>query len=305
MENGMLSTVSHLNLVTLNCFGVPLVQNTRARLTTLARELDREPVDVVCLQEVQFAAYVPLLDQHFSRFPFKAYEPFLYAPKGGLLTFSRQPIHEISFTLYSERGWWHTPSVADWLLHKGVLVTEIMQAGQPIIILNTHLTANYDGDWSPTNRYARLEHAQLCELAAIVNELDAHSLVVVAGDFNIPRHGWLYDEFVAATDLIDPLAGNTQPTYYPVVGLPDRFAQSIDHIFVRTPAGYAMTVSAELVFEHAVRLISGSVGRVSDHMGIRLHLQWQPDSGQAVPELAESLPMHSELSYPEYNHQCA
>jgi endonuclease/exonuclease/phosphatase family metal-dependent hydrolase len=279
MENGTLLNDSYLNLVTLNCFGVPFVQNTRARLTTIARELDSAPVDVVCLQEVHLATYVSLLDRGFSQFPFVAFEPFLYAPKGGLLTFSRRPIQATRFTLYPERGWWHTPALADRLLHKGVLATELTHAGQQFIVLNTHLTANYDGDWSPSNRYARLEQAQLCRLAILVNELDTHSIVIIAGDFNIPRHNWLYDEFVAATGVIDPLAGDTKPTYYPVLTLPGRYRQPIDHIFVRPPAGYALKATAELVFEHEVHLTSGTIGRVSDHTGIRLSIAMNPKSG--------------------------
>ncbi len=276
MENNALIAGSSLNLVTLNCFGVPFVRDTRARLTTIGRELDSTPVDVVCLQEVQLSTYVPLLDRSFTGYPFMAFEPFLYAPKGGLLTLSRRPIERTEFTLYPERGWWSTPSVADRLLHKGILATELTYAGQHIIVLNTHLTANYDGDWSPSNRYARLEQTQLRRLAALVNELDSRSIVVIAGDFNIPRHSWLYDEFVAQTDVIDPLAGDTQPTYYPVFALPERYQQPIDHIFVRPPAGYDLTATADVVFDKQIPLTSGSLGHVSDHTGIRVQLQWEP-----------------------------
>lgn len=274
MENNAFINDSTLNLVTLNCFGVPFIQNTRVRLSTIARELDNAPVDVVCLQEVQLSTYVPLLDRGFSQFPFVAFEPFLYAPKGGLLTFSRRPIKGKSFTLYPERGWWHTPSLADRLLHKGILATELTHAGQRIIVLNTHLTANYDGDWSSSNRYAQLERAQLGRLAEVVNELDAQSIVVIAGDFNIPRRSWLYDEFIEMTGVIDPLAGDTKPTYYPVLELPSRYQQPIDHIFVRPPADRELTATAALVFEGEVPLTSGDIGRVSDHTGIQLRLQW-------------------------------
>lgn len=275
MENGKLVNGSYLSLVTLNCFGVPFVNNTRARLTTIARELDSAPVDVVCLQEVQLSAYAPLLDRGFSQFPFVAFEPFPYAPKGGLLTLSRQPIQKTDFTLYPERGWWHTPSLADRLLHKGILATELTHAGQRIIVLNTHLTANYDGDWSPSNRYARLERVQLRQLAAVVNDLDTQSIVVIAGDSNIPRHSWLYDEFVEATGVIDPLVDDTKPTYYPLFALPGRYRQPVDYVFVRPPAGCELSASAEMLFEGEISLTSGGIGRVLDHTGIQLSLQWQ------------------------------
>jgi endonuclease/exonuclease/phosphatase family metal-dependent hydrolase len=275
METRLDLNGSVLNLVTLNCFGVPFVHDTRARLATIARELDQAAVDVVCLQEIQFAPYVPFLDRGFSQFPYTAFEPFLYAPKGGLLTFSRQPIAASTFAPYPQRGWWHTPSAADRLLYKGILSTRLVYAGQEIIILNTHLTANYDGDWSPRNRYAQLERAQLDRLAQLVNRLPSGSIIVVAGDFNIPRHSWLYDGFVAATGMIDPLAGNREPTYHPVFNLPRRFHQPIDFVFVRPPRGSSVTASAEFLFENEVELASGRFGRVSDHTGIKLELWWQ------------------------------
>jgi endonuclease/exonuclease/phosphatase family metal-dependent hydrolase len=264
------------NLVTLNCLGVPFIQNTRTRLATIARELDRPSIDVICLQEVQLSRYVPLLRQSFSNFPFTAFEPFLYAPKGGLMTLTRQPLDHSYFSLYTRRGWWHSPSAADRLLHKGVLITELTCAGQSVIILNTHLTANYDGDWSRSNRYARLEQAQLHQLAAIINQLDRQSLIIIAGDFNFPRHSWLYDEFVEATSLFDPLNGHTKPTYYPIFRMPERYHQPIDQVFIRPPAGYKLAVTADLLFEEELPLTSGALGRVSDHAAIQLNLTLRP-----------------------------
>jgi endonuclease/exonuclease/phosphatase family metal-dependent hydrolase len=277
MENKPVLNNFTLNLVTLNCLGVPFM-NTRVRLATIARELDHHTIDVVCLQEVQFSQYVPLLVQRFSTFPFVAFEPFLYSPKGGLLTLSQRPIRQAAFNLYPERGWWHSPSLADRLLHKGILLTELSYAGQQVIVLNTHLTANYDGDWSPTNRYARLERAQLSQLAGVVNTLDPAALVVIAGDFNLPRHSWLYEEFVEATGVIDPLNGMMKPTYYPMLALPARYHQPIDYIFIRPPADTHVTTQANFLFEQALPLTSGRYGRVSDHAAVQVCLQWQPEA---------------------------
>lgn len=283
----MIANDFSFNLVTLNCLGVPFIQNTRARLTTIARELDHPALDAICFQEVQLWNYVPLLTQSFSRFPYAAYEPFLYAPKGGLMTLSRHTFSQTSFTLYPERGWWHTPSLADRLLHKGILATELWHADQSIIILNTHLTANYDGDWSRSNRYARLEQAQLGQLAAVVNRLSSDSLILIAGDFNLPRHSWLYEEFVAATGVIDPLDGHTGPTYFPLFSLPSRYHQPIDHIFVRPPQHHRrFEATVELLFEEALPLTSGGLGRVSDHAALQLQVRWsQPARATAGPVL--------------------
>ncbi|MSP13249.1 MAG: hypothetical protein EXR62_09875 [Chloroflexi bacterium] len=272
-----------LCLVTLNCLGVPFVQNTRARLATISRELDSPTVDVACLQEIQFAPYGRLLERALPNFPFVAYEPFYFAPKGGLMTFSRLTIKATQYILYPDRGWWHTPSIADRMLHKGILATELIHMNQRLLILNTHLTANYDGDWSPSNRFAQMELAQLRQLAAFVNGIDARSTVVIAGDFNIPRHSWLYDEFVATTGVIDPLEGNLTPTYYPIVSLPSRYMQPFDHILVRPPTHYTINATGRLLFEDKLRLTSGQFGRVSDHAAVELKLVWEEQRLEAVP----------------------
>src|SRR5262245_53251214 len=94
------------SLITINCFG-GLVPTTPARLLALARELDRRAADVVCLQEVQMHSYRRLLTRACTCYPANAYEPFTYAPKGGLLTLARQPISGTAFSLYPDRGRWY------------------------------------------------------------------------------------------------------------------------------------------------------------------------------------------------------
>ncbi len=88
-----------LRLLTLNCLGVPFVRHPRARLATLGRELDGSKLDVICFQEIQFRRYVPLLRQAFPSYPHQVFEPFLHAPKGGLVTLSRFPVRRQRFVL--------------------------------------------------------------------------------------------------------------------------------------------------------------------------------------------------------------
>jgi endonuclease/exonuclease/phosphatase (EEP) superfamily protein YafD len=264
-----------VTLLTLNTLGVPFVRDTRARMRAVAREVDAGIADLLCLQEIQLQSYVALLDQGLSRFAHAAFEPFLYSPKGGLLTFSRWPIHESEFVLYDERGSWRSPAIADRLLHKGLLAATVEVAGHLLVVVNTHLTANYDGDWSTGNRYARIERAQLVQLAAYVRGVPADRTVVVVGDLNVPRHSELYDDLVVAAGLVDPLAGNLEPTYQPFVAFPSRYLQPIDHVLIRPAAGDAPIATAESAFHQPVTLRGGRVGRVSDHIGILVELAWR------------------------------
>ena len=71
----------------------------------------------------------------------------------------------------------------------------LSRAGTRVVVVNTHLVANYGGEWTRENDYARLEHAELTQLAGALEGLDAEQPVVVAGDLNVPSGTWLFDEF--------------------------------------------------------------------------------------------------------------
>ncbi len=262
------------SLITLNCFGVP-TPTTRRRLAALARALNQREATVVCLQEVQAHNYRRLLIRACDHYPSHAFTPFMHAPKGGLLTLSRLPIEHIQFILYRERGRWWTPAIQDWILHKGVLISRMTLNGIPIAVLNTHLTANYSGDWRRTNRYAQHERSQLQQLSEAVQVESAETLVVVAGDFNIPRGSWLYKEFLVASGMTDPLAGDKQPTFRPPRGIPGRYVVPVDFTFVRLPENLPdVQIRNQIIFQEKYPLIAGRKGYLSDHFGVELELSW-------------------------------
>jgi len=258
----------HLRLLTLNCLGVPFVRQPRARLSTLGRELNDAALDVICLQEIQFSRFLPLLRAVFTNYPHQTYEPFVHAPKGGLVTLSHAPVQRRRFVLYEQRGHWHSSTFADWLLHKGILIAELVLAGEPVTVVNTHLLANYSADWSHGNRYARHQQAELQQLRRVLDELDRDVLTIIAGDFNLPTQTALYRDFVQAAGLFDPLADNHEPTLHPPRFLRGDHAQPIDHVLIRAPRGRAIQASAQLVFSDKLRLINGKHARISDHSGI-------------------------------------
>ncbi|GAB4199144.1 MAG: hypothetical protein OHK0022_19110 [Roseiflexaceae bacterium] len=271
-------------MITLNCLGVPAPMTGR-RLRTLARELEGDPADVVCLQEVQTNPYRKLLTQVCTGFGSSTFEPFVYAPKGGLLTLTRHSVTRAQFTLYRERGDWFGPSAADRLLHKGVLQSEFVCDGLRVVVLNTHLSANYRGDWSSENRYVRVERAQLAQLAELVRGLPREALILVAGDFNVPRDSRLFQTFLADSGLCDPLAGDTRPTYRPLAGLPAHFAKPIDFALLRAPELPGLHVQAGLCFTERMPLAGGGEGFLSDHCGISIDITF---GGTAETQMTQS-----------------
>jgi endonuclease/exonuclease/phosphatase (EEP) superfamily protein YafD len=259
------------SLLTLNCFGGYL-PNTSRRLLALAHELEHRDDQVVCLQEIQLNRYLRLLLKACGSYPYQNYVPYVQCPKGGLLTLARTPIQNRQFIPYTERGLWYTPMIMDRLLYKGMLITTLESTNRPVIAINTHVLANYVGDWERRGMYARIEEQQLRQLAETVRTQPADAVIIVAGDFNIPRGSRLYHDFLAHSELDDPLAGDTRPTHRPPPGIPSRFALPLDYVLVRMPADHALKIDCDLCFSSRQWMNGRRQDYYSDHLGIRICL---------------------------------
>ena len=258
-----------LSVLTLNCFGAP-VPTTRRRLLALARELEKSPFQLVCLQEVQLVMYQKLLIQACASFPFQAFQPYLHSPKGGLVTLSRVPLTTQHFETYSEQGRWYLPTVMDNFLRKGMLITSFQWADIPMVIMNTHILANYSADWERRGVFARMQEKQLRQLAETVAVQPKNALVVVVGDFNIPRGSHLYTDFLRQTGLVDPLAGDRRPTHRPPPGVPAHYSLPIDFALVRVPPTHSLKITCDLRFSNKVQLDYNYHDYLSDHNGIEV-----------------------------------
>ncbi|MCB0060780.1 MAG: endonuclease/exonuclease/phosphatase family protein, partial [Caldilineaceae bacterium] len=222
--------MSHtFSLLTINCFGGPH-WSVRRRLPTLLREFERLAPDVVCLQEVQTPFALRTFTAENDTFTDHVFLPGLRYPFGALCTLSQLPIGEHHFIRYATEGRWLGPTFMDRLTRKGVLVSRLQRAALPIIVLNTHLLANYGANWGEQSRAAQDQQRQLHQLADLVHKQPDDALVLLAGDFNIPRGSWLYEEFVERSGLVDALAGDDRPTYRPFPGVPARYALPIDFV---------------------------------------------------------------------------
>lgn len=259
------------SLLTLNCFGLVL-PNTKRRLLALARELEKCNHQIVCLQEIQLHEYQRLLTASCASYPYAAHEPYFHCPKGGLLTLARLPIISSAFEPYAERGLWYTPMLLDRLFYKGMLITKFQWGEIPVVVINTHILANFGGDWERHGMYAGVEEKQLQQLAKTVRSQPANSVILVAGDFNIPRGSWLYSDFLANSGLTDPLAGDTRPTLRAPAGLPARFSLPIDYIFLRLPESFSFEIECNLCFSGKYPITSRYQDYLSDHNGIEIRI---------------------------------
>lgn len=258
-----------LSLLSLNCFGAP-VPTTRRRLRALAQHLEQSSLQIVCLQEVQLFAYRDLLFKTCVSYPFQAYEPHLHCPKGGLVTLSRTPLVTQYFETFVEQGAWYLPTAMDRFLRKGMLISTLYWGDVPVVVINTHILANYNGNWGRAGVYTRMQEKQLLQLAQTVAAQPANALVAVVGDFNIPRGSYLYQDLLSQTALVDVLAGDERPTHRPPRGVPAHYSLPIDFVFVRVPSSLALQVSGDLRFSSKLNVTPRHLDYLSDHNAIEV-----------------------------------
>lgn len=266
--------MAEFSLLSLNTFGLPLFLGL-GRLVRLTRQLDRYPASVLCFQEIQQNAYVPFLKRGLPDYPHRAFESSFFAPKGGLFTAARVPLQTTQFVPYENRGRFFSAGIADWALNKGVLLSNFAIQDQPIVVMNTHLHANYAGHWHPDNAMSRIQRDQVAHLAAMVNEQPRDAIVIVCGDFNFPRSTYLYDELLGACELQDPLADDPRPTYRPFPLMKnEKWSLPIDFVFVRAPLHRDVAVHADIVeIEDETRTFAPQ-RFLTDHNALTLELTW-------------------------------
>lgn len=101
----------------------------------------------------------------------------------------------------------------------------------------------------------------------------ADHLVIVCGDFNIPRPGWLYDSFIEASGLTDPMAQDERPTFRPHRGMSSKYRVAIDYVLYRAPAALNLSVQSDLQFADK-HTIAGRKAYLSDHLAIETQFAW-------------------------------
>ena len=99
-----------------------------------------------------------------------------------------------------------------------------------------------------------MEEKQLQQLAATVRAQAADSLIIVVGDFNIPRGGQVYDDFLASSGLTDPLAADLRPTNRLPAWIPACYSLPIDYVLVRTREAQSFKIDCGVCFSSKYRM---------------------------------------------------
>jgi len=240
--------------VRLLTFNTLMKDDVRARLRVLGALLERSDYDVVCLQEVMYRANAMLIRRLARSYGYHAHTGAVVL-EGGLMLLSRVPITSSRFVRYPMAR----PVRPELLMRKGAQVVLLEDAGRTLAVVNTHLSANRDDDWSLGNQYTLVQRAELRRLAGVVSAIEAP--VVVAGDLNVPRTSPVLAEFLAEAGMRDARAGDAEPTYRPTPQWPA--PPALDHVLLR-----GLTARTRLVFQDPVILPGGAEAYLSDHYGI-------------------------------------
>jgi len=231
-----------------------------ARYQAIGAYFEASDVDVVNFQEVLSYYHLRLLTKHLPSFRYAVQRPSTAGPAGGLVTMSRRRVVGREFRRYPlapsirlpVRAWAGAPL-------KGILTTRLAEPA--VRIMNTHLVANLDGDWSPQSRYYVLHRQQLATLASVTGS----GPLVVSGDFNVARDSSLFEEFMAASRLGDAFGGECPPTFRSEYLGPGQRSHCIDFLLCSTGT---KTADARLILTDEIR----GAGFVSDHLGLAARL---------------------------------
>jgi exonuclease III len=223
-------------------------------------------VDVVLLQEVWTRSLLRFIGARLPSLPYAAWcsGPAGY-PAGGLAVFARRPLHPPTFTAFTSAR----PGGGNPLFRgmtalscrlQGVLTVRTVDGA--LLLGNTQLTANRDGDWSSANRHHPLHRHQLQIVHDAMRTAGAHTvpLSILGGDFNIASTSALYPHIVDHGAWHDPFAPADHPTYRPEYLPAGRSPHRIDYLLV---SGQPVD-SADLALTDAAHL--------SDHLAPRIRL---------------------------------
>ena len=227
-----------------------------ARYQAIGEYFEASDVDVVNFQEVLSYYHLRVLTKHLPSFRHAVQRPSAAGPAGGLVTMSRRRVIGREFRRFPLAPGVRLPFRARvGAPLKGILTTRLAEPG--VRIMNTHLVANFDGDWSPQSRYYELHRQQLATLASVVGS----GPLVVSGDFNVARDSSLFEDFMAASRLGDAFGGECPPTFRSEYLGPGQLSRCID--FLLCSAG-TTAEDARLILKDEVP----GVGFASDHVGL-------------------------------------
>lgn len=247
--------------------------NPIARQKKIAMILKNENPDVITLQEVHTYYVLNILKEKLD-FPHVAYRRYIYGPRGGLVTFSKYPIEKVEYINFKKRGSFFNSSFIAHIIKNGILICKLKDI--PLVILNVHATPNLDHDDSKNNRFIKYIEAQLEQIAGLTKEiLRKKENIVLAGDLNVAKNSYSYNNFVKISGLKDIFDDFDTPTQHQEYLQKNKKVKRIDYIFLSDTQTKINIYSKKHLFTEKYILNNKRKSYLSDHVGLRTSIEFQ------------------------------
>lgn len=235
------------SILTFNVKGVPSFNtSTLCRLEKIGKLLNNLGLDVINLQEVFTHKQLNVLKGELTNYPYCVYGNSLIGPRGGLVTFSRKRIVMSKYASYPyplrlviefiRRGWFRV-ILRNILSGKGILVSRFFT--DSLYVVNTHLITNPTNDWSLSNRFNQIYRISIEELKRVTEAVGEHKLLVLTGDFNIPKTSIFYSILVDELEVKDVFEDVRSPSFLGEFLPSQERGYCLDYIFL----SYLMRIS--------------------------------------------------------------
>lgn len=255
-----------ITIVTFNTQGIRAFSSDYFKKCDMfADYMNTHDIDICNLQEVFFHQHFYYLKKKMTAFPHCSYQPSLFGPKAGLVTFSRTPITRHSHRLFSKVGNIFDRSIISVLGKKGMLVSRHQDTG--LYSINTHFSANFSNDWNTKNRDTLLLELQVDELQREI--MTTPGSCIISGDLNIQKNSYLYKKIMQA-DIDDVFADYTGATHRGDVFVASDQELQLDYIFF---SKNKLTIKDRRYILDKKITIGKDEQFISDHLGLQVTLK--------------------------------
>lgn len=239
----------------------------------ICKTFEKSDVDIINFQEVFTYANVRLLRKNLPSYSYVSFRPFVFGPRGALVTFSKVPLATMGYASFFgpsvkvNRSKLPRLSLLRSSL-KGVLVTQAQ--GLPLTIINTHLLYNAEFNWGKGGEFYEIQKAQLDHVINVMNK-NADPIagtVIVCGDLNIEAGSELSTYFLDKAKLHDTFASDVSSSFHNEYVTPPGFKKRIDYILTNKSDLFSQP---QRIFTEKVQLDDRLV-HISDHIGLKVTL---------------------------------
>ncbi len=282
-----------IRVATLNTWALPgpLARHKQERLEAIGAALPNLDLDVVAFQEVWTHASRATLLAATRR---SGHTHAWHNPQGmggsGLLVVSRLPFREARFEAFTARGFADRLQHMDYYGGKGFVRLTIETRDGPVVLLDTHLHANYARP-GESDEYIGIRAAQVIQISLALAKLT--DPVIAVGDFNIEESERAYRVLRGLTGLTDIAARLDRRQITSMADnpyhRPDHVDRRIDYAFCRGGTRLGLRpVSIRRVLDEQLDF-AGEPAAYSDHAGLVAELDLAPTAGAVHAVDAASL----------------